>query len=242
MERKAAERFRELDRLKDEFLATVSHELRTPLTAITAFAEVLAGMDEIDVGLSGELIDGISRNASDMGGMIEQLLDYSRLEAGKVALELSPLPLRSEALRCIETLREAIGGRRAAIDMPADLEVQADEQGFERILVNLLTNAAKFSPEGSSIHVAARVDKGEVVISVRDEGIGIPVEEHERVFERFYQSSLVSGKRGSGIGLSIARRYAELQGGRIWVESMPDRGSTFFFTLPVATELPASSR
>jgi PAS domain S-box-containing protein len=242
MEREAAERFRELDRLKDEFLATVSHELRTPLTAITAFAEVLAGMDEIDVGLSGELIDGISRNASDMGGMIEQLLDYSRLEAGKVALELSPLPLRSEALRCIETLREAIGGRRAAIDMPADLEVQADEQGFERILVNLLTNAAKFSPEGSSIHVAARVDKGEVVISVRDEGIGIPVEEHERVFERFYQSSLVSGKRGSGIGLSIARRYAELQGGRIWVESMPDRGSTFFFTLPVATELPASSR
>jgi PAS domain S-box-containing protein len=242
MERKAAERLRDLDRLKDEFLATVSHELRTPLTAIVAFSEVLAGSEKARDDMSPELLEGISRNASEMVGMIEQLLDYSRLEAGKVPLEPTAILLRSEALHCIETLGDAIGTRRSAVDVPADLEVQADERGFQRILVNLLSNAAKYSPEGSTIRVGARAQNDEVVVSVRDEGIGIPLEEQERVFERFYQSSTVSGKRGSGIGLSIARRYVELHGGRIWLESEPGRGSTFFFTLPFAAETPRSIR
>jgi PAS domain S-box-containing protein len=234
MEREAGERLRELDRLKDEFLATVSHELRTPLTAITAFAEVLSRSSDSHSDIREELIEGISRNAFEMGGMIEQLLDYSRLEAGKVALEPAPLPLRSEALRCIEALGEVIGRHRAVVDIPAHLEVQADEQGFERILVNLVVNAAKYSPDESSIRLGARVENDHIVVSVRDEGIGIPAEEHERIFERFNQSATMPGKRGYGIGLSIARRYVELQGGRIWVESEPGRGSTFFFTLPAA--------
>jgi PAS domain S-box-containing protein len=234
MEREAGERLRELDRLKDEFLATVSHELRTPLTAITAFAEMLARSGESHSDMREELVDGISRNASEMGGMIEQLLDYSRLEAGKVALEPGPLPLRSETLRCIEMLGEIIGGHRARVDIPTHLEVHADEQGFERILVNLLVNAAKYSPEESPIQVDGRTEKDHVVVSVRDAGIGIPPEEHEHIFERFYQSATMPGKRGYGIGLSIARRYVELQGGRIWVESEPGRGSTFFFTLPAS--------
>jgi PAS domain S-box-containing protein len=234
VEREAAERLRDLDRLKDEFLATVSHELRTPLTAITAFAEVLSDSDGSDPNLRADLVESISRNAREMAGMIEQLLDYSRLEAGKVALERAPLPVRTEAMRCIEALREVIGNRRATVDVPADLEALADEQGFERILVNLIGNAAKYSADGSSIRVAARAANDHVVISVSDSGIGIPPDEQERVFERFYQSATVPGKRGYGIGLSIARRYVELQGGRIWVESEPNRGSTFFFTLPTS--------
>jgi PAS domain S-box-containing protein len=242
MEREAAERLRDLDRLKDEFLASVLHELRTPLTAIAAFAEVLAGSGETDTETRAELLERISRNTSEMSGMIEQLLDDSGLESGKLALEPGPLPLRSEALRCIETVQDAIGNRQSAVDVPIDLEVQADRRGFERILVNLLANAAKYSPEGSTIRVGARAQNGDVVVSIRDEGIGIPPEAQERVFERFYRSSLVSAKRGYGIGLSIARRYVQLQGGRIWVESEPGRGSTFFFTLPVATDTLRSVR
>jgi PAS domain S-box-containing protein len=234
VEREAAERLRDLDRLKDEFLATVSHELRTPLTAILAFAEVLSDSDGSDSDLRADLVEGISRNARDMGGMIEQLLDYSRLEAGKVALERAPLPVRSEALHCVEALSEVLGNRPLTIDVAADLEALADERGFERILVNLIGNAAKYSPDGSSIEVGARAENDHVLISVSDSGIGIPPEEQERVFERFYQSSTAPGKRGYGIGLSIARRYVEIQGGRIWVESALNRGSTFFFTLPRA--------
>jgi PAS domain S-box-containing protein len=232
VEREAAERLRDLDRLKDEFLATVSHELRTPLTAIMAFAEVLSDSERSDPDLKADLVESISRNAGEMGAMIEQLLDYSRLEAGKVAVERGPLPVRMEAVRCIEALRELIGNRRTRLDVPPDLEALADEQGFERILMNLIANAAKYSPDGSSIEIAAWAENDHIVMRVSDSGVGIPPDEQERVFERFYQSRTVPGKRGYGIGLSIARRYVELQGGRIWVESEPNRGSTFFFTLP----------
>jgi signal transduction histidine kinase len=173
-------------------------------------------------------------NASEMSGMIEQLLDYSRLEAGRVALEVGPLELREATLRCIYLVKQAIGARQTRVDVPNHLTVQADERGFERILVNLLTNAAKYSPEGSAIGVSATAKNGEAVIAVRDEGMGIPLSEQARVFERFYQGPVVSGKRGTGIGLSIVRRYVELLGGRVWVESKAGGGSTFVFTMPLS--------
>jgi signal transduction histidine kinase len=237
-EREAGERLRELDRLKDEFLATVSHELRTPLTVISALTEVLRGSP--DHGDRGEWLERVFHNASEMSGMIEQLLDYSRLEAGRVALEVGPLGLRDAALRCIAVVKQATGARQTRVDIPDDLTVQADERGFERILVNLLTNAAKYSPEDSAIGVSATAKNGEAVIAVRDEGTGIPPVEQVRVFERFYQGSVVSGKRGTGIGLSIVRRYVELLGGRVWVESKPGGGSTFAFTMPLTMPLPAA--
>jgi PAS domain S-box-containing protein len=237
-EQEAGERLRELDRLKDEFLATVSHELRTPLTVISALTEVLRGSPDHDD--RGEWLERVLHNASEMSGMIEQLLDYSRLEAGRVALEVAPLGLRDAALRCIELVEQAIGARQTRVDVPDDLTVQADERGFERILMNLLTNAAKYSPEGSAIRVTATAENGEAVIAVQDEGTGIPPPEQARVFERFYQGSVVSEKRGAGIGLSIVRRYVELLGGRVWVESKSGRGSTFVFTMPLTTPLPAA--
>ena len=231
-ERDAGERLRELDRLKDEFLATVSHELRTPLTVISALTEVLRGSPDHDD--REEWLERIFQNASQMSGMIEQLLDYSRLEAGRVALEIRPLDLRDAAFHCIEVTRQAVGERQIRLEVPDGLMVQADERGFERILVNLLANAAKYSPEGSAIWVTAGTNNGEASIAVRDEGAGIPPAEQGRVFERFYQSSVISGSRGTGIGLSIVRRYVELHSGQVWVESQPGRGSTFVFTLPVS--------
>ncbi|HEX8855305.1 MAG TPA: PAS domain S-box protein [Thermoleophilaceae bacterium] len=233
-ERDAVERLRDLDRLKDEFLSTVSHELRTPLTVIGALAEVMRNASAAPRQDQADLVERIFENAADMSGMIEQLLDYSRLEAGKVALEHRPVHLREAVLRCVELSQAAIGKRDTSLEVPDQLEVQADKRAFERILVNLLTNAAKYSSDGSTIRVIAWTEDGEAVVAVQDDGIGIPSEEQERVFERFYQGSVVSGKRGTGIGLSIVQRYVELLSGRVWVESAPGRGSTFLFTLPLS--------
>jgi PAS domain S-box-containing protein len=231
-EREAGVRLRELDRAKDEFLATVSHELRTPLTAISGFAELMSRSPEHED--QAEWLEHIFRNASEMGLMIEQLLDYSRLEAGKVALDPGPLPVRDATRRCLDLAGEAIEGHQISQDVPAELEVQADERGFERILVNLLTNAGKYSPQNSTIRVSAAANDGEATLAVEDQGMGISPAEQPHVFERFYQGPVVPGRRGTGVGLSIVRRYVELHGGKVWMESEPGRGSTFLFTLPLA--------
>jgi PAS domain S-box-containing protein len=238
-EQEAGIRLRELDRAKDEFLATVSHELRTPLTAISGFAELMSRSPEHRD--QAEWLRHIFRNASEMGVMIEQLLDYSRLEAGKVALEPGPLSVRDATLRCVDLAGEAIDGHQTSLDVPDDLEVQADERGFDRILVNLLTNAAKYSPQGSMIRVSAAVKNGNARVSVEDEGMGISHAEQAHVFERFYQGPVIPGRRGTGVGLSIVRRYVELHGGEVWVESEPDQGSTFLFTLPLAAQSRAAA-
>jgi PAS domain S-box-containing protein len=231
-EQDAGERLREFDRLKDEFLATVSHELRTPLTAISGFAELMRrSPDHQD---QAEWLAHIFENASEMRAMIEQLLDYSRLEAGKVSLEVRPLPLRDAALHCLDLAGEAMDGRQISIEIPDDLEVKADKRGFERILVNLLTNAAKYSPEGSMIRVSAGSENGNATVAVQDEGIGIPRAAQAHVFERFYRGPVVPGTPGTGVGLSIVRRYVKMLGGEVWVNSEPGRGSTFLFRLPLS--------
>lgn len=239
-ERTAAERLRELDRLKDDFLSTVSHELRTPLTVICALTEVMResswrGEEQ------AELLARIAKNASEMNAMVEGLLDYSRLEAGKVQLEIGPLRVSDAVTRCVELAQSALAERHVSLEVANDLEVAADARGFERILVNLLTNAAKYSRKGSTIGVIATAGDREAAIAVEDEGIGIPVRQQARVFERFYQGGVVSGKRGTGIGLSIVRRYVELLGGRVWVESEPGRGSRFSFSLPLVAAPERSS-
>ncbi len=238
-ERDAGQRLRELDRAKDEFLATVSHELRTPLTAISGFAELMRRSPEHQD--QDGWLEHIFRNASEMGVMIEQLLDYSRLEAGKVALEPRPLSVRDAAMRCVDLAEEASDGHQTSLDIPDDLEVQADERGFDRILVNLLTNAAKYSPQGSMIRVSAVVENGNATVAVEDEGMGISRADQAHVFERFYQGPVVPGRRGTGVGLSIVRRYVEMHGGEVWVESEPEQGSTFLFTLPLAAQSRAAS-
>ncbi len=228
------ERLRDLDRLKDEFLSTVSHELRTPLTVIIGLAEVLRRSPATGREDRDELLERIFTNATDMSVMIEQLLDYSRLEAGKVQLEIQSLPLRGAILRCIEVAHSVLGTRRTSVDVPEGTKVQADEHGFERILINLLTNAAKYSPENSTVRVAAIAENGIAAISVQDEGVGIPAAEQSRIFERFYRGSQRSEGRGTGVGLAVVRRYVELLGGSVSVESELARGSTFRFTLPLS--------
>ena len=231
-ERAAADELRSADAVKDEFLATVSHELRTPLTAIMGFA----GLLEYDAAAEQrDLIGRISRNASEMSQMIERLLDFSRLEAGKVAFEAEPMPLREHIESQVEYRQDVLGGHRVVIDVPGELAVVADSDALERIVGNLLGNAAKFSPAGSAITLSAVADRSWVTVSVHDEGRGVPEELRERVFERFFQApGHPAGKRGTGVGLAIAARYVELHGGTIWCEGALGGGATFSFTLPAA--------
>ena len=233
-ERAARVRLEELDELKDEFISTVSHELRTPLTAIGGFATTLVTRWPVmtdDVRLS--LLDRINGNAGEMQALVEQLLDMSRLNKGHVELDPSPIHLRSHIDKALNSLFAEPGGRLFFVEVPTDVWVYADPDGLNRILMNLVTNAIKYSPASDPVQIKAERSGLDVTVSVIDQGPGIPLDEQERIFEPFFQGSgRKPGKSGTGIGLDIARRYVELHGGRIWVQSADGGGSTFSFTLP----------
>lgn len=232
-ERTAAEQLRTLDALKDEFLSIVSHELRTPLTSIAGFAELIL-TQQLDEDTHRTLLERIRANAGEMGRMVDQLLAYSRLEAGRVEVHPVEIDVASSIREVVTNQSGGLTGHEIQLDVEPGLTATADPSALERVLGNLLSNAAKFSPVHHPITVTARsAEDGQVVVSVRDRGIGIAPEEQKRVFERFYQASANSRTaKGTGIGLSIAVRYIEMQGGRIWVESEVGKGSTFSFTLP----------
>lgn len=231
-ERNAAERLRELDRLKDEFLSTVSHELRTPLTSIVGFSRLLAAGD-VDGAMASELLNRIAANASDMEVMVEQLLDFSSLEAGKTLIRLQPVQVSAAIGVAVDRLAPQLAAHSVDVDAPGTLVASADPDGLGHVLRNLLTNAAKYSEAGTRIVVRAVASGGEVIVSVRDEGSGIEAEVQQRIFERFYRApdAAHAGRRGSGVGLNVVKRYAELMGGRVWLESEPGNGSTFFVAL-----------
>ena len=233
-ERATADRLRELDQLKDDFLATVSHELRTPLAAIVGFTDLIAA-GTLDAETQSRLVGRISASASDMRAMIDNVLDFSALEAGRVGLELAPLDVRDVLDRALATVAHQLRGHNVVDGVPPGTTVVADPHGIGHIVRNLLTNAARYSDAGSAIAVRASVDGDWVRVEVADQGIGIDVGEQDRIFERFYRAPSASFvARGSGIGLNIAKRYAELMGGRIVVTSVPGQGSTFTVVLPAA--------
>jgi PAS domain S-box-containing protein len=235
-ERQAAEQLRAADRLKDEFLSTVSHELRTPLTSIIGLVGLLVdGGDHVE-GLAPDLARRIQRNAEEMRGMIERLLDFSRLEAGRVVLRPTQVALRTVVDQSLLQADLALAEHQTVVDVATDLTVVADLEAMTRVLVNLLTNAAKFSPLGSAIHIAARPEPPDLIVSVRNDGVGLDAATARRVFERFFQveDDQRAGKRGTGVGLSIVQRYVEMHGGRVWVDSEVGQGATFSFSLPTA--------
>lgn len=231
-ERAAATHLRQMDRLKEEFVATVSHELRTPVASILGFVEVLLGQAGVDDAVRAELLRRVARNATAMSMMIDQLLDYSRIEAGAARLVAKPMRLSRATARCLDSLRDVLHTHDIRVSVPDDVCVSADEHAFERVLGNLLTNAAKFSPRDTTIDVEARTRDVDVVVAVTDRGAGIPTEELPHLFARFFRGSAAAGTHGTGIGLSIVQRYVEMMGGRVWVESREGSGSTFSFSLP----------
>ncbi len=226
------------NRLKSEFLASMSHELRTPLHTIIGFSELLAE------GLEGPLnekqkrfVNHIYTDSLHLLALINDILDLSKIEAGRLELRPEPFELAgvvAESLASVRTLALAKAlALETALDVP--VAVDADRLRMKQILVNLLSNAVKFTPEGGKVHIRANVEGDFVVISVTDTGIGIPRDEHETIFDKFHQvgETTTGVREGTGLGLAITRRLVEQHGGRIGVESEPNRGSRFTFTIPI---------
>jgi len=234
-------------KLKDQFLANVSHELRTPLNSVIGFSELLLTGEVEGAPLSGtqrDYLETISRNGRHLLQLINELLDLSKIAAGRMDLRLEPVPLDAllrEAADSVHAQLEARRHRLALEPAPDAVTVTADRGRVLQILLNLLSNAIKFTPEGGQVTLAARLEGGEgggrhVRVAVSDTGIGIAPEDQARLFQEFVQLDAAPSRRyeGTGLGLALSKRLVELHGGAIGVESALGKGSTFWFTLPRA--------
>lgn len=232
------------NRLKSEFLASMSHELRTPLHTIIGFSELLS--EELEGPLNEKqkrFMNHIHQDSLHLLELINEVLDLSKIEAGR-------LELRPETFDLIAALDEALSSARAlgaqksiSIEsrVPGGIALYADRVRVKEILYNLLSNAVKFTPDGGKIWIEAALEASSITISIIDTGIGIPADEHESVFHKFYQvGSTTKGVReGTGLGLAITKRLVEQHGGRIWLESECGKGSRFSFTLPLTAQAAA---
>ena len=225
-------------RHKSEFLANMSHELRTPLNAVIGFSDMLLEKMFGDLNQKQyEYVQDILSSGRHLLALINDILDLSKVESGRIELELSTfnLPMALENALTLIRERATHHGIQVSIDYDPRLgDYTADERKVKQILLNLLSNAIKFTPQGGRISVGATLREGGVEIGVTDTGIGIAPDDHQRIFEEFYQ--IRSGSRkpeGTGLGLALAKKFVELHGGRIWVKSQVGQGSTFIFTLPM---------
>lgn len=231
-ERKRAERFRE------EYVYTISHDLRAPLTIIRGHAQLLQRVLE-KAALKGPArasAEAIITGTKRMDAMIRDLVDSARLEFGELHLEKKPLDLKSFLADLLERMAEGVEGvERVRVEILENLPpVDADPDRLERIFLNLLTNALKYSPPDTEVLIRAEKVDREVMVSVSDQGVGISPEDLPHIFERFYQPRGGRKAGGLGLGLYITKMLVEAHGGRIWVHSELGKGSTFYFTLPLA--------
>lgn len=230
----------EADRLKSEFISSMSHELRTPLTSIKGYSTSLLREDVTwDQTTTKEFLTTIDQKADELKDLIDKLLQTTKIEGGAIRLEKEPIVLGRVVQKVLKDNAFRSPKHELTSDFPLGIPiVEADLRYLEQVLHNLVQNAIKYSPGGGKITVTGYKDKNEVVVSVRDEGIGIAPDQLGKVFDRFYRVDNIVGRRvgGTGLGLSIAKGLVEAHGGKIWVESEPGRGSTFFFSLPASAE------
>ena len=223
-------------RHKSEFLANMSHELRTPLNAVIGFSEVLESriFGELN-DKQAEYIGDIHTSGRHLLTLINDILDLSKIEAGRMDLLVTPFLFVDVVQNSVALLRERATRQGIALGFEVTDNVgivEADERMLKQVLFNLLTNALKFTPKGGHVNVSAHGDGGDIVVSVRDDGVGIAPADQARIFEEFQQVGTAQLQEGTGLGLAISRRFVELHGGRLWVESEPGHGSTFTFTIP----------
>jgi two-component system, NtrC family, sensor kinase len=227
---------------KSEFLANMSHELRTPLNAVIGFSEVLAERMFGEVNeRQAEYLQDILGSGRHLLSLINDILDLSKVEAGRLELELGRFHLPTTLDNALTLVRERASRHAIDLEVAVDAgvgEVVGDERKIRQILLNLLSNAVKFTPEGGRIRVTATPADGAIEISVSDTGIGIAPEDQGAIFEEFRQVGRDDARKqeGTGLGLTLAKKFVELHGGRIWVQSQVGQGSTFTFTLPVPPE------
>jgi signal transduction histidine kinase len=235
--RRLYEQLETVSRHKSEFLANMSHELRTPLNAIIGFSELL------QMQIAGELneqqrgyVDDVLESGLHLLALINDILDLSKVEAGAMELDLAEVSLRTtlESSLMMQAERAEREGVALVLTLdPQEITVRADERKVRQVVVNLLSNAVKFTPAGGRVDVVAATRNGTVEVAVSDTGPGISAEDQALIFDEFWSGR---STEGTGLGLPLSRRFIELHGGRLWVESDVGRGSTFRFTLPVGSE------
>jgi len=236
----ANEELKEATKAKSEFLARMSHELRTPLNVIIGFAELM--LDRVPGEINEEqrqCLDDILTSGQHLLGLINDVLDLSKVEAGKMELRLTNIALAEVVESLTSAMVPVLAQRKQSLNV--DLEpglppVHADEGKLKEVFFNLVSNSAKFTPDGGELKIEA-VRKGDwCQVSVSDNGIGIKKEDREQIFEPFYQvnNSVAGEGKGTGLGLALVKQIVEMHGGRIWVESEYGKGSRFIFTLPLS--------
>lgn len=236
-------RLRRLETVRRDFVSNLSHELRTPLASLKALTETLQDGALSDPPAAHRFLDRMHTEVDALTQMVNELLELSRIESGRLSLDLKPVAASELLLSARERMR--LQAERAGLDLRVEtkndqLMVRADAPRLEQVLVNLIHNAVKFTRPGGEIVLLAEAGEGgapfgDVIrFAVRDTGVGISAEDLSRIFERFYKSDRSRTGGGTGLGLSIARHIVESHGGRIWAESIEGHGSTFFFTIPAA--------
>ena len=227
------------NRHKSEFLANMSHELRTPLNAIIGFSEVLLDPSlKVTEEEQSQFLTDVLSSGKHLLGLINEILDLAKIEAGKMELQIEPALLQDVVEAVSNTMRSL------AVKKSIDLRVESDERlapfpmdgaRIKQVLLNLVGNAVKFTPEGGRVWVRADSEDGAVRVEVGDTGPGIAAEDRERIFLEFQQAGSDAGKpQGTGLGLALAKKFVEMHGGKIWLESEVGKGSRFFFTIPIA--------
>ena len=233
-------RIRRLETVRRDFLSNISHELRTPLASLKALVETLQDGALEDPPVARDFLEKADGEVDALTQMVEELLELTRIESGKVPLRLEKAAIHDVILPPVERLRPQSERHHLNLhlNLPDDLPpVLCDASRTQRVVSNLLHNAIKFTPDGGTISIKARLqgDGAAVLFSVKDTGVGIQAAELPRIFERFYKADRARSSGGTGLGLAISRHLVQVQGGRIWAKSKEGKGSTFFFTLPVAT-------
>ena len=231
---------RRLEKVRRDFVSNISHELRTPIASVKALAESLQEGALDDPSVAKDFLARIDAETDKLTQMVQELGELASIESGEA-------PLRKEPVSIAEVIEQAVQRLKAQADraglgmdvgMPGDLpRVTADRDRIEQVLVNLIHNAIKFTPTGGNIRISAKSENSTVVISVADNGVGIPADDLTRIFERFYKADKARSGGGTGLGLSISKHIVEAHGGRIWAESVEGQGSTFHFTLPLESQV-----
>lgn len=236
--RNAYEQLKELDRMKSDFISTVSHELRSPLHSISGYVQLLLDGKAPDEATERECLEIVYRQTQHLTNLINDLLDASRMESVRLALQKEPVQMYAVVQEVMDELQALADQAQIALankltpDLPS---VLGDKERLKQVVRNLIHNAIKFTPKKGQVMVSAKLETGRLVVSVQDNGIGIPAESLPRMFERFYQvdSSSTRHVGGTGLGLYICKQIVTAHNGEIWVESEVGKGSTFSFSLPL---------
>jgi len=232
-------RIRRLETVRRDFISNISHELRTPLAGLKALVDTLRGGAIKDRPAAKRFLKRMDAEVDALTQMVEELLELSRIESGQAPLRLAPVPVSEVVVRPVHRLRPQAerGGLDLTVLLPPELPmVLADADRARLVLTNLVHNAVKFTPPGGQITVGARPEGEDIVFSVQDTGVGIPVDDLPRIFERFYKADRARSGGGTGLGLAIAKHIVQGHDGRIWAESIEGEGSSFYFTLSVANQ------